>query len=92
MIVIAKAFPASRFTGYDLCAQAVDQANSLVADAGQNNIFFAVKNVAEFTDRETFDQIFTFDAIHDRAVRIYRVGRKKERRILEAELILTPAS
>lgn len=67
LIQMAEMFPQSRFTGYDLCDEAVDSANDLAMSEGLTNITFQVKDVAHFDDKETYDLILTLDSVHDQA-------------------------
>jgi SAM-dependent methyltransferase len=63
--LMAKAFPNSRFTGYELLEQTVAQARA--AANGCPNLRFARKDVAELDETESFDLITAFDAVHDQA-------------------------
>lgn len=67
LIELAKAFPKSTFTGYDLLPAAVERAEAEAARQGLTNVAFMARNVAEFDDEEAFDLIFTFDSVHDQA-------------------------
>ncbi|MGE0268892.1 MAG: class I SAM-dependent methyltransferase [Candidatus Omnitrophota bacterium] len=67
LIAMARAFPRSRFTGYDFSAEAVAKARAAAHEEGLRNIDFAVQDAAAFNDKETFDVIFTFDSVHDQA-------------------------
>lgn len=67
LITMAKRYPKSMFTGYDLLPSAIQSAEDEAARQGVNNVAFVVQNVAEFDDREKFDLICTFDAVHDQA-------------------------
>lgn len=64
---MAKSFPASEFTGYDLSEEAISRGKNLINEYGLNNAVLEVKDVAEFNDQKKFDLITTFDAIHDQA-------------------------
>jgi SAM-dependent methyltransferase len=65
MVVLAGAFPASSFLGYDFDDAAIARARAEAADAGLENIQFEVCDVARLSVDEPFDAIFVFDAIHD---------------------------
>ncbi len=67
LIALAKAFPNSRFTGYDFSKKAVQNAEEHTQKENLKNIGFVEKNAAEFYDQEKFDLIFTFDSVHDQA-------------------------
>jgi len=63
--IMAAAFPASRFTGYDYHARSVTRAAKAAADAGfGDQIRFAVAAADEF-DGTGYDLITTFDCLHD---------------------------
>jgi SAM-dependent methyltransferase len=65
--VMAQAFPASRFTGYDFSAQAIATGSSEAARLGTTNASFVCRDLAELDDTESYDLITVFDAIHDQA-------------------------
>ena len=68
-ILMARAFPASRFTGIDICAEALAAARADADRQGVTNIRFALKDAAELRHPNefstSFDYITAFDAIHD---------------------------
>jgi SAM-dependent methyltransferase len=63
MTLLASAFPASSFVGYDLAADAIARARSEAA--GLANVRFEVCDAARLEVTEPFDVVFVFDAIHD---------------------------
>ncbi len=63
--LMAQAFPASRFTGYDFSAAALEAASAEADDLGLRNATFVRQDVATLDAIETFDAITAFDAIHD---------------------------
>ena len=63
LIALARRFPASRFTGSDLCADAL--AIGRKSAAGLDNIRFEVCDLTAFDEPDGFDFITSFDAIHD---------------------------
>lgn len=65
VIVMARAFPASTFTGYDLAEDAIDRARAEAASLGLENARFEVCDAPTLTVDEPFEVVFTFDAIHD---------------------------
>ncbi|MGM0586561.1 MAG: class I SAM-dependent methyltransferase [Pseudomonadota bacterium] len=65
LLALAQRFPRSRFTGYDLCADAVAHANARAREAGLSNIRFEQRDLSEFDERAAYDFIASFDAIHD---------------------------
>jgi SAM-dependent methyltransferase len=64
---LARLFPESRFTGYDLSEEAVGMGNSNAQRQGLKNIQFIIKDATNIDDIQRFDLIFAFDAIHDQA-------------------------
>jgi SAM-dependent methyltransferase len=65
--VMAGAYPASRFTGYDFSEEAIDWARDEAAELGLRNASFEVVDVARMRDSECYELITAFDAIHDQA-------------------------
>ena len=64
---MARAYPSSRFTGYDFSAEAIDNAKKEAAAKQIDNAHFQVKDVANLEQHDTYDLITAFDAIHDQA-------------------------
>lgn len=67
IVAMAKQFPASRFRGFDLSAEAVGVANWNATEAGVANARFMVRDLANLGDTAAFDLITSFDVIHDQA-------------------------
>jgi SAM-dependent methyltransferase len=65
LVVLARAFPASSFVGYDLDEGAIARARAEAEGAGLQNVRFETCDVARLAVREPFDAVFVFDAIHD---------------------------
>jgi SAM-dependent methyltransferase len=65
LVLLAKAFPASTFVGYDFDQGAIARARAEAAGAELRNVTFEVRDVATLTVDEPFDVVFVFDAIHD---------------------------
>ncbi|PVZ05003.1 class I SAM-dependent methyltransferase [Actinomycetospora cinnamomea] len=65
--VMARAFPRSRFVGYDLAADAIDAAQAEAAEIALINATFEVLDVAALPADPPFDAVCAFDAIHDQA-------------------------
>jgi 2-polyprenyl-3-methyl-5-hydroxy-6-metoxy-1,4-benzoquinol methylase len=65
--LLARAFPTSRFVGYDFSEEAIAAARSEAADWGLTNTEFVVRDVAELGVEEEYDVVTAFDAIHDQA-------------------------
>jgi 2-polyprenyl-3-methyl-5-hydroxy-6-metoxy-1,4-benzoquinol methylase len=65
--VMAKAFPASRFTGIDFSDEGLAVGRAEAQRLGLQNATFVAKDVATLDAAETYDVITVFDAIHDQA-------------------------
>ena len=65
--VMAKAFPNSRFTGYDFSEEGIAAGQAEAQQMGLSNVHFAVKNVAALDEPGRYGLITAFDAIHDQA-------------------------
>jgi 2-polyprenyl-3-methyl-5-hydroxy-6-metoxy-1,4-benzoquinol methylase len=65
MIAMAKAFPQSRFIGYDISMHALNRARNNINAAGLKNV--ALHNPVDnpLPDDASYDLITTFDVIHD---------------------------
>ncbi|HEY9629804.1 MAG TPA: class I SAM-dependent methyltransferase [Coleofasciculaceae cyanobacterium] len=64
---LAEAFPNSQFTGYDFSGEAIATANAEAQLHKLSNVRFEVKDAATLEERDRYDLITTFDAIHDQA-------------------------
>jgi 2-polyprenyl-3-methyl-5-hydroxy-6-metoxy-1,4-benzoquinol methylase len=67
LCLLAAEFPDSSFVGYDLCADAIAAAQAEANRRRLKNVQFEVCDVSKLSDREQFDLITAFDAIHDQA-------------------------
>jgi ubiquinone/menaquinone biosynthesis C-methylase UbiE len=67
MIRLATLYPASRFTGFDLCADAIAMAQREAAERGLENVRFEAIDATTLKGDQVFDLVFTFDAVHDQA-------------------------
>jgi 2-polyprenyl-3-methyl-5-hydroxy-6-metoxy-1,4-benzoquinol methylase len=65
--LMARAFPAARFTGYDFSATAIDAARAEAAAMGLANAAFEVRDVAQLDLEGAYDLVTAFDAVHDQA-------------------------
>jgi SAM-dependent methyltransferase len=65
--ILAEAFPASRFVGYDFSEDAVALASAEATAKGLKNAAFEVRDVTYLGQSGRFDFITAFDAIHDQA-------------------------
>lgn len=70
LIKMAKLFPESSFHGIDLSDEAVDWARNEAKNYDLANVHFEVRDASNFdqtAERDTYDFVTTFDAIHDQA-------------------------
>jgi len=68
--LLARAFPDSRFVGYDFSPEAIETARTESAEWGLTNTEFVVRDVAELAAvcaAGEYDVVTAFDAIHDQA-------------------------
>ena len=65
--LMARAFPASRFTGFDFSEAAIAAAREESAALGLDNARFEACDVATLDAPGRFDLVTAFDAIHDQA-------------------------
>lgn len=65
--VAARAYPASRFTGYDFSEEAIAAARAEAESLALTNARFEVCDVATLDIDAAYDLVTAFDAIHDQA-------------------------
>jgi len=65
MLKLAEAFPASRFSGFDLCPEAFAETAALAAGRGVRNLRLVERDLSEAKSLGTFDLVTAFDAVHD---------------------------
>jgi 2-polyprenyl-3-methyl-5-hydroxy-6-metoxy-1,4-benzoquinol methylase len=65
VMMMAEAFPHSRFVGYDISRHALDRAAARLADSGLTNARFVDPRDEAMPDDHSVDLITTFDCIHD---------------------------
>lgn len=65
--LLAQAFPASRFTGYDFSEEAIAAGRREAESLGLANARFELRDVTELGAHEAYDLVTAFDAIHDQA-------------------------
>jgi SAM-dependent methyltransferase len=65
--LMARAFPRSRFIGFDFSDDGVQRARQEAAAMGLRNARFEAKDVAALDAPRSFDLITAFDTIHDQA-------------------------
>jgi 2-polyprenyl-3-methyl-5-hydroxy-6-metoxy-1,4-benzoquinol methylase len=62
---MAKSFPKSKFTGYDLSEEGIAAGRTEAEKQGLTNVRFEVRDVTSLKGSEQYDLITTFDAVHD---------------------------
>ncbi|MCP5366827.1 MAG: class I SAM-dependent methyltransferase [Hyphomicrobiales bacterium] len=67
MNLLARAFPRSRFLGYDLSEEAICAARAEARAQGSRNVLFLQRDLTDFDEPAQFDLVTAFDAIHDQA-------------------------
>ena len=65
--IMAKAFPQSRFTGYDFSKEGTAAGKAEAQAWGLSNVTFVAKDVATIDEVHHYSLITAFDAIHDQA-------------------------
>ena len=65
--LMGRAFPSSRFKGYDFSEEGLASARAEASAWGLTNAEFVAQDLAAMADRESFDLITAFDVIHDQA-------------------------
>lgn len=65
--LLARAFPSSRFVGYDFAPEAIVAAQREAVEWGLTNAEFVVRDVSALDVAEEYDVVTAFDAIHDQA-------------------------
>jgi len=67
LCVLARAFPNSRFQGFDFSEEAITAARTQARVWELDNVTFEVRDVTDLSLTSAFDFITTFDAVHDQA-------------------------
>jgi SAM-dependent methyltransferase len=65
--LMARNFPNSRFTGYDISKEGIQAARDEAKQIGLTNVKFEVNDIASINEHEKYDLITAFDVIHDQA-------------------------
>jgi len=65
LLSLARAFPASRFVGYDPSGHAIDIARQRTSEAGVTNVEWRIARGEDLPGEPSFDLVVTFDCIHD---------------------------
>lgn len=67
LVILAGAFPASTFVGYDIAEDALARGRAEAAEAGVSNLTFETADVAKLRVPDPMDVVFAFDSVHDQA-------------------------
>jgi 2-polyprenyl-3-methyl-5-hydroxy-6-metoxy-1,4-benzoquinol methylase len=62
---LARAYPTSHFTGYDLSEEAIEAANATAREQGLTNATFRTKDITELDEPGAYDLVTAFDIVHD---------------------------
>jgi SAM-dependent methyltransferase len=65
--LLAQAYPASTFAGYDFSVEGIEGARAESASLGLTNARFEVRDAAGLDEPESYDLITAFDVVHDLA-------------------------
>lgn len=65
--LMARAFPRSRFAGYDFSSEGIAAARAEAEAWGLSNARFAEQDAAALAETDAYDLVTSFDAIHDQA-------------------------
>lgn len=65
--ILTRAYPKSRFVGYDISTEGIDSANQEAKGWSLTNAKFEAKDVTTINEQEKYDLITAFDTIHDQA-------------------------
>jgi SAM-dependent methyltransferase len=76
--LLAAAYPASRFVGYDLAGDAIERARDEARTLDLTNARFEVLDAVDLAPAEPYDVVLAFDAIHDQAAPATVLRRVRE--------------
>ena len=65
--LLAQAYPHSHFTGYDIRAEALAEAQVKAESLGSSNVRFVSKDLRAIEEPDAYDLVTAFDVIHDQA-------------------------
>ena len=65
--ILARAYPNSRFVGYDLSKEGIETGKKEAEEWGLTNARFEAKNVTSINEPEKYGLVTAFDTIHDQA-------------------------
>lgn len=85
--VMAREFPNSTFTGYDISAEGVAAGRAEARSLGLQNARFEVRDVATLETEDAYDLVTAFDTIHDQ-VRPRDVLQRAQRALRRGGLFL----
>jgi 2-polyprenyl-3-methyl-5-hydroxy-6-metoxy-1,4-benzoquinol methylase len=67
LLLMAEAFPASIFHGFDVCEEPIAKARSQAEALGLSNVQLHVNDATYLRTERPFDLVFAFDVVHDTA-------------------------
>lgn len=67
LIELARTYPCSRFTGYDLSADALETATVAAREAGLTNLRLIQRDLTDWREPAAYDWVLALDSIHDQA-------------------------
>lgn len=65
LMALARRYPQSRFTGYDLCIDAIEDAQAAASSMCLSNLRFVARDLTGYVEPDRWDLITSFDAVHD---------------------------
>jgi 2-polyprenyl-3-methyl-5-hydroxy-6-metoxy-1,4-benzoquinol methylase len=65
--IMARAYPKSRFVGYDISREGIESAKHEAREWSLTNVKFEIKDVTTIDEQEKYNVITAFDTIHDQA-------------------------
>jgi 2-polyprenyl-3-methyl-5-hydroxy-6-metoxy-1,4-benzoquinol methylase len=65
LLALAARFPKSRFTGYDICEDAIGVATAAARNEGLDNVRFEACDLTDLSEASAYDLVTSFDAVHD---------------------------
>src|SRR5215207_5029383 len=65
--IMARAYPKSRFVGYDISSEGIESADYEAMEWSLTNVKFETKDATTINEQEKYDLITAFDTIHDQA-------------------------
>jgi len=65
LLMLARHFPRSQFSGFDICSEPLENATKEAELQGLSNVEFVLGDAAALGTDDLFDLVLAFDAIHD---------------------------